>query len=191
LASQKTEIKAKLGAIASPGVGVQFQGKEREKKREGVQQRRKNKCQPATASQGSEERKPVASSQGMFVVKPNGTSVTQNSLLRVEERDSICQYLRLLLLQVFPMGKLPCTARSHHLVPLGSHWGSRIPDPVVWCLSESRSEKPAPPLPVDRGWNLGTARGGCARVSPQGRGGRIEVVLDEMLGWQPGSPVRK
>lgn len=125
---------------------MQFQGKESEKTREAMQQRRENKCQPAAASQGSEGRRPVASSQGMFVVKPNGTSVTPNSLLRVEGRESVCQCLGLLLLQVFPMGKLPCTSGSHHLVPLGSHWGSQIPDPVVWCLSEPRSEKSQPLL---------------------------------------------
>ena len=87
-----------------------------------MQQGRKNQCQPATASQAREERKPVASSQEMFVVKPSGTSATQNSLLRVEGRESICQDLGLLL--------LPCTSGSHHWAPLGSHWGSQIPDPV-------------------------------------------------------------
>ena len=49
LGSQKTELEAKLSASAILGVGVQSQGKESEKRREGRQQRRKSKCRPATA----------------------------------------------------------------------------------------------------------------------------------------------
>lgn len=114
-----------------------------------MQQGRKNERQPATASQGREERKPVASSQEMFVVKPSGTSVTQNSLLRVEGGESICQDLGLLL--------LPCISGSHHLVPLGSHQGSRILDPVDG-VSVSPEVRRASPSSVqwteNRTWTL-------------------------------------
>ena len=103
-----------------------------------MQQGRKNECQPATASQGREEGKPVASSQEMFVVKPSGTSVTQNSLLRVEGRESVCQDLGPLL--------PPCASGSHHLAPLGSHRGSRIPDPVDGVSASPEVRRASPSL---------------------------------------------